>query len=243
MVADLLSALPRFADSILVTLELTAGGAALALVVAFAFGLLARSPRRGVRFVSRTFVELFRGTSLYVQLFWLFFVLPQLGWRLEPLACGIVALGLNYGAYGSEVVRGGINAVPLPQWEATVALNMSRWQRMRLVVLPQAWPNMIPPFGNLLVQLLKGSALASLITITDLTFQAEQLRSRTGDTALSFGIVLVVYFAIAYLLTLLMNLLELRAKARVGQAPALREALRLRRPPADAAATRTGAAA
>lgn len=217
--SNLLGAWPFFAEGIIVTLELTILGAALSLVVSFVFGLMALSPSVAPRFVSRVFVEFFRGTSLLVQLFWLFFALPLLGIRLYPLVAGVVALGLNYGAYGSEVVRGAINAIPRAQWEATVALNMGRVQRMRRVILPQAIVGMIPPFGNWLIQLLKGTALVSLIGLADLTFQTQAYRSATGNTAAAFVGALIVYFIIAQIFAIIMSLLERWAKSSIGQAP------------------------
>ncbi|MFJ9915348.1 ectoine/hydroxyectoine ABC transporter permease subunit EhuC [Actinacidiphila glaucinigra] len=209
--------LPSVGAGLWVTVQATVLAAALALLLAFVLGFMARSRRLLVRGSSRVVVEFFRGTSLYVQMFWLFFALPILGFKLVPLACAVVAFGLNYGAYGSEVVRGALEAVPRGQREAAVALSMTPWQRMRLVVLPQAWPQMIPPFNNLLIQLLKCTPLMSLITISDVTFQMDQLRSTTGDTATAYLLLLVIYFVLAYALTLAMNGLESVAKARLGQ--------------------------
>ncbi|MGH3344953.1 MAG: ectoine/hydroxyectoine ABC transporter permease subunit EhuC [Carbonactinosporaceae bacterium] len=218
-VSGFLDFLPTLWEGILYTLVLTVLGAALSLLLSFVFGLMALSPAMWVRFVSRVVVEFFRGTSLLVQLFWLFFVLPFFGVQLIPIATGVVALGLNYGAYGSEVVRGAINAVPRAQWEATVALNMGRAQRMRRVILPQAIVGMIPPFGNWLIQLLKGSALVSAIGLTDITFEALKYRSATGDTIVAFGAALIVYFILAQLCAFGMRLLERRAKRGIGQQP------------------------
>jgi polar amino acid transport system permease protein len=157
----------------------------------FVFGLLARAHRVAPRFVARLFIELFRGTSLLVQLWWLFFVLPQFGWVLDvldPLAVGIFAFALNFGAYGAEVVRGAINAVPAAQWEATVALNMTPYQRMRLVVIPQAVVGMIPPFTNLLIQVLKSTPLVFTITIVDLTAVTNSYRESEGNTGFIFTV-------------------------------------------------------
>ena len=228
-----LDAWPRFQEGIVTTIYLTLGGAALGFVMALVLGIAAGSRLMVIRGVSRTIVEFFRGTSLLVQLFWLFFVLPLLGYELDPLFCGILALGLNYGAYAAEVVRGSLAAVPAPQWEAAVALNFSPWQRMYKVVFPQAWVQMIPPLNNLLVQLLKGSALASFILLQDLTFHIGELRRVTGDTVFAFGVGLVLYFLIAYVLTLFMNILEVRAKSRLGAGPSMREVLRLRPAPVE----------
>ncbi|MGN7225521.1 ectoine/hydroxyectoine ABC transporter permease subunit EhuC [Dietzia maris] len=223
-----LEAWPRFQEGIVTTIYLTLGGAALGFAMALVLGVAAGSRLMVIRGVSRTIVEFFRGTSLLVQLFWLFFVLPLLGYELDPLFCGILALGLNYGAYAAEVVRGSLAAVPTPQKEAAVALNFSSWHRMSKVVFPQAWVQMIPPLNNLLVQLLKGSALASFILLQDLTFHIGELRRVTGDTVFAFGVGLILYFVIAYVLTLFMNLLEVRAKSRLGAGPSLREVLSLR---------------
>ncbi|WP_435057942.1 ectoine/hydroxyectoine ABC transporter permease subunit EhuC [Streptomyces sp. bgisy060] len=224
--SQLTRSLPSLGEGITMTLLATVLSALLALLLAFALGLASRSPRVLLRGSARVVVEFFRGTSLYVQLFWLFFALPVLGFRLEPLACAVLAFGLNYGAYGAEVVRGAVNAVPKAQWEATVALNMGPWLRMRRVILPQAWVQMIPPFNNLLIQLLKSTPLMSLVTITDLTFQMDQIRSTTGDTAAAYLTLLVVYFVIACAFTLMMNAVERAAKARLGRSDAPRSVKR-----------------
>jgi polar amino acid transport system permease protein len=223
----LVEALPRIGDGILVTLELTAGGALLAFVLALALGTTARVHNLVVRGSARVLIEFFRGTSLLVQLFWLYYVLPLLGYQLDPVFCGILALGLNYGAYGAEVVRGALNAVPKAQAEAAVALGFSPWQRLRRVLFPQAWALMLPPLGNLLVHLLKGTAVASYITLQDLTFETSKLRDSTGDTLFAYGVGLLIYFVIAYLLSLGMNLVEARAKHKLGRGPSLRDVLRL----------------
>ncbi|MGW8362118.1 ectoine/hydroxyectoine ABC transporter permease subunit EhuC [Streptomyces wedmorensis] len=214
---ELRGALPRLADGLLVTAEATALGAALALLLAYVLGLSSRSARLPVRGGARLVVEFFRGTSLYVQLFWLFFALPMLGFRLEPLACGVLALGLNFGAYGAEVVRGAVAAVPRAQTEAGIALSMGPALRLRRVVLPQAHALMVAPFKNLLVQLLKATPLLSLVTVPDITFQIDQVRSATGSTAASYLLLLGLYGGMAALLGLLMNALERAAKARLGQ--------------------------
>jgi polar amino acid transport system permease protein len=221
--------LPQLGEGILVTLQLTLGGAVLALLVAFTLGFGSRARTRWARVPSRVVVEFFRGTSLVVQIFWLYYVLPLPPFyvELEPLACGILALGLNYGAYAAEVVRGSINSVAKGQWEAAVALDLSPVHRIRRVIMPQAWPLMIPMFTNLLIQLVKGSALAAYISLHDLNFFTGELRQRTSDTIFSYTIGLLCYFVVAYLLTLAMNAVEVRAKNRLGAGPSLREVLRL----------------
>ncbi len=223
------AALPAIGDGVLVTLLLTVGGALLALIVAVILGLSARAENIVIRGAARVIIEFFRGTSLVVQLFFLFFVLPQLGFSISPIACGIIGLGLNYGAYGAEVIRGSINSVATGQWEAATALSMSRAHRMRRIIFPQAWALMIPSLTNLLIQLLKGTAIVGFITLVDLTVALDRLRIQT-DT-LFYGIVgLVLYFVIAYVLTLIMNALEVRAKHKLGRGESLAETLRFRSP-------------
>jgi polar amino acid transport system permease protein len=205
-----LDLLPSLLSGLLVTLEVTAGGAAVALVMAFAGGLGRLSRIGPVRVLAGAYVEIFRGTSALVQLFWVFFVLPFVGISVEPMPAGILVLGLNIGAYGSEVVRGAMQAVPVEQREAAVALNLSPARALWGIVIPQALPVMVPPAGNLLIELLKSTALVSLITLGDLTFAAQSLRADTLRTPEIFSLVLLLYFAVALVLSRGMRRLERR---------------------------------
>lgn len=198
-----------------VTVEIMVLSAALAFVLSFIFGLAKLSKYMAVRFVAGCYIEFFRGTSLLVQLFWLYFALPLLGVTLPPLFAGVLAIGLNYGAYGAEVVRSAIQSIPKEQTEAALALNMTPFQRMRLVIMPQALLVMLPTFGNLLIELLKGTSLVSLVTITDLTYQGVLLNATTLKTTEIFSMLLVMYFCIAMPLTLGVRWLE--KKASIGR--------------------------
>ena len=218
MLNELSDAAPFFLRGAGTSLLYTATGALAALVISFIFGLLSMSPSVWVRGVVRVIVEFFRGTSLVVQLLWIFFVLPQLGIRFEPLAAATIALGLNFGAYGAEIVRGAITSVPKAQWEATVAFGFSKPHRMPLITLPQAIPEMIPPFGNLLIQMLKSSSLLFMLGVTELTYQVNQLRTDVGSLA-AFSIALVVYFLLAQCLIAFMRVWERRAATKVGRGP------------------------
>jgi polar amino acid transport system permease protein len=193
-----------------VTAQLTLLGSALALVVAFVAGLGRLSPFAPLRWLATTYIEFFRGTSIFVQLFWVYFVLPFAGVTLSPLLAGVLALGLNVGAYGAEVVRGAILAVSKDQIEASVALNFTRFQRMRHVILPQAIPLMLPTFGNNAIELLKATAVVSLISLTDMTFQAQVVRSQTGSTLFPFATILVLYFLMALAISAVVRGLERR---------------------------------
>lgn len=197
-------------DGAVITAELTVMGAALAVVAAFAAGLGRLSRAWALRALATVYIEFFRGTSIFVQLFWVYFVLPFAGVTLQPLQAGVLALGLNVGAYAAEVVRGAILAVPRDQIEACVALNLTRGQRMRKVILPQALPLMLPTFGNNAIELLKGTAVVSLISLKDMTFQAQVVRAQTGSTLIPFATILVLYFLFASLIGWAMRRLEQR---------------------------------
>lgn len=204
--------LPIMLRGLRTTLEVTFFAALLALAVAVVAGAARSSNNRIVSGISGFYVEIFRGTSVLVQMFWIFFVLPRPPFNIElsPFVAGVLALGLNVGAYGAEVVRGAINAVSRGQTEAAIALNFSPMQRLTRIILPQAMVRIIPPFGNLLIELLKATALVSLITLSDVTFQALSLRQTVGRTTEIFALLLLLYFAIAYPLTLGVRWLERR---------------------------------
>jgi polar amino acid transport system permease protein len=203
--------LPGLLQGAGLTLRLTLLGCALAVVAGIAAGLGKMYGPAPIRWLANIYIEVFRGTSALVQLFWLFFVLPQFGIMLDAFTVGVLGLGLNVGAYGAEVVRGAVSAVPRGQWEAATALNMSRAQMLRRIILPQALVAMIPPWGNLFIELLKSTALVSLITLNDLAFKAQQMNQTTMKTLPIFTLVLLIYLAMSLLLTIGMRLLEHRA--------------------------------
>ena len=209
--------IPPLLEASIVTAEITILSAALAFVLALVAGLARLSRLWVVRALASAYIEFFRGTSLLVQLFWLFYVLPHFGLTLPPLSVGVLGLALNAGAYGAEIVRAAIQAVAKGQYEAATALNMTRYQTMRWVILPQALVAMIPPFGNLFIELLKGTALVSLITITELAFRGAQLNVATLRTMEIFSIVLVIYFLMAMVITAFMRGIERRLGAGLGR--------------------------
>ncbi|QEE19752.1 ectoine/hydroxyectoine ABC transporter permease subunit EhuC [Youhaiella tibetensis] len=206
--------LPPLIEGAWVTVQLTIYSTVLGAVLAFAFGIGKLSSNWAIKAVSVAYIEVFRGTSLLVQLFWLYFALPLAGMaigvdlRLPPVVAGVLALGLNIGAYGAEVVRGAIQSVHQDQLEAARALNFTPRQTLWNVTIPQAVPEMMPSFGNLAVQNLKDTALVSLISLGDLTFRAEQIRNFTQDSTTIYSMLLVTYFGMALVLTGLMRALE-----------------------------------
>ncbi|MBD8066924.1 ectoine/hydroxyectoine ABC transporter permease subunit EhuC [Devosia sp. PTR5] len=202
------------AEGAWVTVQLTVYSTILGAILAFASGIGKLSSNWAIKAVSVAYIEVFRGTSLLVQLFWLYFALPLAGMalgidlRLPPVMAGVLALGLNIGAYGAEVVRGAIQSVHKDQHEAARALNFTSRQTLWTITIPQAIPEMMPSFGNLAVQNLKDTALVSLISLGDLTFRAEQIRNFTQDSTTIYSMLLVAYFGMALVLTALMRGLE-----------------------------------
>src|SRR5882724_768387 len=184
--------------------------AGVALVLAFVVGLARLAPARPIRFVATVYVEILRGTSALVQLFYLFFILPLFGIRIDPMATAVIGLGMNLSAYGSEIVRAAVRNVEGGQWEAAIALNMSPATALRRIILPQALLAMLPPFGNLLIELLKATSLVSLITLTDLTFAGSTMVASTGRAGQVWGLVLIFYLVIALPLSWLVRRLEER---------------------------------
>lgn len=189
----------RFVDGAIITVQQSILAAILAIAIAVAMGLMRLAPNGLVRGTATVYIEFFRGTSLVVQLYWIFFVLPLFGLTFEKFAAGFMAVGMNLGAYGAEVVRGAIQSVPRGQYEAALALNMSPSKRMTRIILPQALLIMLPPWGNLLIELLKGTALVSLISVADLMFEAKQINGVTYLSAECFGTALIIYYLMARL--------------------------------------------
>ena len=183
-----------------ITVTILLSAAVIGYLVAFITGLCRLSKNIVVRFFATAFVEILRGTSLIVQLFWLYYALPivfniDLG---SDFWVGAAAIGLNYGAYMSEIVRGSILAVDEGQSEAATALNMSSFQRMRLVIFPQALRMMLPEFGNYLIQMLKATSLVSLISLQDWLYHADRIRGNDISSApLVYFLLLIFYFILA----------------------------------------------
>lgn len=214
-------------QGVVLTVEATVGGMVLATVAAFIAGLASLSRSRTVRVITRIYVEGWRGTSELVQLFWIYFALPLLiHFQLVPLAAGIIVLGLNFGAYGAEVVRGAVRSVPRAQWEGAVALNFTAGERMRRVILPQALVEMVPPFSNLFVQLVQASALISLINVQDITYKGKVVLEPvyTANVLPIFLLMLLLYLILSVIIVVVMALIEMWASRVAGRPQRLRRA-------------------
>lgn len=183
-----------------VTLQVLVLSIICASIIAFVAGLSRVNTNPLLRGFTGFYVEIFRGTSLIVQLFWFSYALPglfniHLG---SDIWVAVLAISLNYGAYMSEILRGSIQAVAVGQTEASVALNLSKFQRMRHVILPQALRMMLPEYGNYLIQILKATSLVSLIGLTDLLYYGNIYRStHLAESPTVYVLLLVMYFVIA----------------------------------------------
>ena len=209
---------PRFLEGTLVTLLQFIFAVFLTIALALVAGFMKLSNNLFVKGVSVTYIELFRGTSLLVQLYWIFFVLPLLGITLEKFTAGIITLSLCLGAYCAELVRGAIQSVPKEQWEAAYSLSLSPIKRMWRIILPQALANILPALGNLMIELFKATALVSLISVADLMFEARQVNSITYMSAQAFGTALIIYYIIArFIITPVIRWLEFITMRKMGR--------------------------
>jgi polar amino acid transport system permease protein len=174
-----LQILPRILDGLLVTLEATVVGMILALVIGLFLVVGRRSRHRVVVIPVRFIIEFIRSTPLLVQLYFIFFVFPDLGVRLSPFVAGVIGLGLHYGCYMSEVYRTGIDNIPKGQWEAAISLDLTRFQTYRDIIIPQAIPPILPLAGNYLISMFKDTPLLSAITVLEMLERAKIIGSET----------------------------------------------------------------
>jgi len=198
------------------TVALFVLSSALALVLSLLIGLARLSSRGWLSKAALVFGETFRGVSLVVQLFWIFFVLPLLGITLSATTAAVIALGVCFGAYGSEIVRTSILAIPRGQRDAAAALGLSKLQALVLVELPQALLIMLPSLGNLLVLILKSTSVTALITVPELAFTANALNSNFGANLAVFGYVLAAYYVVARIILFVTRRLETRLATARG---------------------------
>ncbi|MFS0727138.1 ectoine/hydroxyectoine ABC transporter permease subunit EhuC [Paenibacillus sp. 1P07SE] len=206
--------MPLLWKGTLTTVQVTVLAAVLALLLAALTGICRLSKFRLIRGLALVYVLTFRGIALLVLLFWIYYVLPYMNIELSKTMAAVLALGLNYGAFGSEIVRSSILAVPQGQWEAARALNMTPAQRMFRIIFPQALVRMIPPFNNLMIELLKASSLLFFIGMADLVQQADILRGLyfQQSTQLYFTL-LVIYFILASMISYAARLFERKMSA------------------------------
>lgn len=203
---------PRLAEGLVVTIQATLVGMAVALTLGLVLALARRSRHRLVSWPTGVLVEFVRSTPLLVQIYFLFYVLPDAGLRLSPLATGVLALGLHYAAYCSEVYRAGLESVPKGQWEAAVALNLTRWRTMKDIIIPQAIPPVVPALGNYLVAMFKDTPLLSAITVLEVLQTPKLIGSETFRYVEPLTLVGVLFLVLSLLSAALIRWVEGRLR-------------------------------
>ncbi|MEG0920503.1 MAG: amino acid ABC transporter permease [Comamonas sp.] len=206
--------MPELLRGAMVTIEITAASLLLGCVMGLLIGIGRLNPKRKFIYgICTAYVAAIRGTPLLVQLFILFFGLPQFGIMLPAFACGVLGLGIYSGAYVSEVVRGAIQSIDKGQMEAARSIGMSSGQAMLSVILPQAIVRMIPPLGNEFIALIKNSALVSLLTIHDVMHQGQKIISVSYRSLEVYLAIAAIYFVLTGVTTLILRHFEKRMRA------------------------------
>lgn len=200
--------LPMLLRGGLVTIEATAVGSVIALFVGILFAVSQHSGSMALRSGVRWLVQFIRGTPLLVQLYFIFFVLPDIGLTLPPFFAGVLALGLHYACYMAEVFRAGISSVGQGQWDAIAAVNLKRWQAWGYVVLPQAIPKMLPAMGNYVIGMMKEAALLSAISVHELLSRAQAIGNETFRYTEPLTVVGVIFLVLTLGAAALVRYLE-----------------------------------
>ncbi|WP_327724116.1 ectoine/hydroxyectoine ABC transporter permease subunit EhuD [Streptomyces europaeiscabiei] len=202
--------MPAFRDGVLVTLQALLWGALLAFSLGLVWALAQRSKLKVVRWPVKAVTEFIRNTPLLVQLFFLFYVLPEWGLTLSALATGVLGLGLHCSTYTAEVYRAGIDGVPAGQWEAATALSLPRSRTWTAVILPQALRRVVPALGNYVIAMLKDSPMLMTIGVLEMLGEARQFGSQTFQMNEAIVTVGIAFIVIAYPASLLLRALERR---------------------------------
>jgi len=193
---------------LLITVELTFVVIILSLVFALFVALAGMSRITALRWLVKSYIEVIRGTPLLLQLIYVYYVLPEIGIRLNAFTAGVIALTINYSAYISEVYRGGIQAISRGQHDAAAALGMTHALSMRRIILPQAIRIIIPTLGNYFIGLFKDTALCSAVSIQELVFTAQIRAALNFQYFTLYTIVMAMYFAVSFPAARLVNYLE-----------------------------------
>ncbi|MGW3951445.1 ectoine/hydroxyectoine ABC transporter permease subunit EhuD [Streptomyces sp. NPDC004752] len=202
--------MPHFWDGLLVTLQALALGSLLSFSLGLVWTLLMRMPTRWVRWPVGVVTEFVRNTPLLVQLFFLFYVLPEWGLTFSALTTGVFAIGLHYSTYTMQVYRAGIEAVPVGQWEAATALSLSVRRTWTVVILPQAIRRVVPPLGNYVISMLKDTPILMTITVLEMLGRARLFSQQHFQFTEPVTVIGVAFIVISYLASLLLRTLERR---------------------------------
>ncbi|AXI86889.1 ectoine/hydroxyectoine ABC transporter permease subunit EhuD [Actinospica acidiphila] len=202
--------MPHFWDGLLVTLQVLAIGSVISFVLGLVWALLMRVPSRWVTWPVGTVTEFVRNTPLLVQLFFLFYVMPEWGLTFSALTTGVIGIGLHYSTYTMQVYRAGIEAVPVGQWEAATALNLPMRRTWTAVILPQAVRRVVPALGNYVIAMLKDTPILMAITVLEMLGEAQLFARETFQFTEPLTVIGVAFIVISYLASLALRALERR---------------------------------
>jgi polar amino acid transport system permease protein len=209
--------IPILLDGAVVTIEISLLSYLLALVVGLLLALVRRNQRAWVSRPTGEVIEFIRSTPLLVQIYFVFYIGPQFGVTLHPWVAGIIALGIHYGTYTSEVYRAGLEGVNKGQWEAAIALNLSKYETYRDIILPQAIPPIIPTLGNYLIGIFKETPLLSVITIAEMLTRAKDYASENFRYTEAYVMVGVFFLVLSIPASYFVNWSERRFKRGYGR--------------------------
>ncbi|MEW2130254.1 ectoine/hydroxyectoine ABC transporter permease subunit EhuD [Streptomyces sp. NPDC005435] len=202
--------MPYFWQGLLVTLKVLVLGSLLSFSLGLVWALLMRLPSRWVRWPVGTVTEFVRDTPLLVQLFFLFYVLPEWGLTFSALTTGVVAIGLHYSTYTMQAYRAGIEAVPVGQWEAATALSLPRRRTWTAVILPQAVRRVVPALGNYVISMLKDTPMLMVITVLEMLGRARLFSQQHFQFTEPLTVIGVAFIVLSYLASLVLRALERR---------------------------------
>ncbi|AZM62072.1 MULTISPECIES: ectoine/hydroxyectoine ABC transporter permease subunit EhuD [unclassified Streptomyces] len=202
--------MPHFWDGLLVTLQILALGSVISFALGLVWALLMRVPSRWVTWPVGTITEFIRNTPLLVQLFFLFYVMPEWGLTMSALTTGVLGIGLHYSTYTMQVYRAGIEAVPVGQWEAATALNLPVRRTWTAVILPQAIRRVVPALGNYVIAMLKDTPILMAITVLEMLGEAQLFARETFQFTEPLTVIGVAFIVISYLASLALRALERR---------------------------------
>jgi polar amino acid transport system permease protein len=205
---DALEFLPILIQGLWLTIFVTLGSLALSTALGLVFAFMRVSTMKPLRLASATIINVIRGIPIIVQLFYIYFVLPDFGITLSALQAAIIGLGIAYSAYHAENFRSGIEAIDHGQIEAAQSIGMGWWTVMGRVILPQAARIVLPPFGNIVVMMLKDSSQASTITVGELSLQGKLIAASTFKNTSVFTLVAALYLSMSLPLMWLVGRLE-----------------------------------
>jgi L-cystine transport system permease protein len=211
-----LDSLPFILEGAWYTIMIAIVSMAFSLVLGLFIALARMSKLRLMSIPARIFISFMRGTPLLVILFILYFGLPMLGIELKPLTAAIIGISVHFSAYSAEIIRSAISSVPKGQWEAAETLRMTYWQTMRRIILPQATRIALPPLSSVFMDIIKGTSLAMVITVSEMFYRAKVVVGQTYESLTLYILVAFIYWGLCVIVTLLQDYLEKKANRYVA---------------------------